>query len=74
MDTKNLAYIGIGVVVIMLGFIIVLSRLFKITKSFVSLMEIFTQFSELDIKKTTRYCSNLEQMFIHLNRKYDQFK
>lgn len=67
-------YIAIGVVLLTLGFLLVFSSLLKITKSFVSLMEIFTQFSEVDIKKITKYCMFLNLLFIHLAKKYDQFK
>lgn len=73
-EIKNYVFIGIGLVLLIAGFLLVLSSLIRITKSFVSLMEIFTQFSESDLKKIIRYCMFLEQLFAHLNKKYDQFK
>lgn len=42
---KNYIYISTGVLLLIVGFLLVLSRLIRISRSFVSLMEIFTQFS-----------------------------
>lgn len=72
--TKNTIYIGVVLALVIFGFLLVLWRLFKITKSFISLMEIFTQFSEVDLKKIIKYCFFLQQMFSHLTKKYDQFQ
>ena len=74
MEIKNTIYIGVICFLVVLGFLLVLWRLFKITKSFVSLMEIFTQFNETDLKKTIKYCYFLQQLFSHLTKKYEQFQ
>jgi uncharacterized membrane protein YbaN (DUF454 family) len=74
MEIKNNIYIAIGLILLIVGFLLVFSSLLKITKSFVSLMEIFTQFSEIDLKKIIKYCYFLNVLFNHLTRKYDQFK
>lgn len=44
-EIKNYVFFSVGVLFLFVGFLLVLSSLIRITKSFVSLMEIFTQFS-----------------------------
>ena len=55
-----------------LGFFVVLTRLIKISNSFISLMEIFTQLSDADVKKTWRYSEYTMKLFIHLSEKDEQ--
>ena len=71
---KNTIYIIIGVILLLVGFILVFSSLIHITRSFVCLMEIFTHFSESDLRKIIRYCQFLSRIFVHLGHKYDKFK
>lgn len=63
MEMKNTIFYGIVGVLLPFGFFFVLWRLFKVTNSFVSLMEIFTQFNDADLKKIIKYCYFLKQMF-----------
>lgn len=63
MVMKNTIFYGIVGVLLPFGFFFVLWRLFKVTNSFVSLMEIFTQFNDADLKKIIKYCYFLKQMF-----------
>ena len=63
----------IGVLLLVAGFILVFTILIRITRSFVCLMEIFTHFSETDLKKIIRYCQYLSHIFAHLGLKYDSF-
>jgi hypothetical protein len=57
----------IETLLLFLGFFVVLTRLMKISNSFIALMEIFTQLSEADVKKTWRYSEYTMKLFIHLN-------
>ena len=61
-------------ILLIIGFLLVFSSLIRITRSFVCLMEIFTHFSEYDLKKIIKYCIYLSQIFTHLGVKYDNFK
>lgn len=74
MEIKNNVYIAIGLILLIVGFFLLFSSLLRITKSFISLMEIFTQFSEVDLKKIIKYCLFLNLLFNHLTKKYEQFK
>jgi hypothetical protein len=74
MEIKNNVYIAIGLILLIVGFFLLFSSLLRITKSFISLMEIFTQFSDVDLKKIIKYCLYLNLLFGHLTKKYDQFK
>jgi hypothetical protein len=42
-------------ILLFVGFFVVLTRLINISNSFIALMEIFTQLSDLDVKKVYRY-------------------
>ncbi len=49
------------------GFLLVFSSLGRITTSFVALMEIFTQISEHDLRKVSKYADYTMRLFDHLN-------
>jgi hypothetical protein len=57
-----------------LGFILASRNTTKITSSFISIMEVFTQFSQSDIIKIYKYCHFLTKIFKHLNQKDNQLK
>ena len=69
--TKNYAFYAAEAVLLVLGFIVVLTSLIKISHSFVSLMEIFTQFSRTDLVKVQKYCDFILNLFTYLGSKSD---
>lgn len=52
-----------------MGLLLAVYNTRKITNSYVSIMEVFTQFSQPDIVKIYRYCHCLVKIFRHLNEK-----
>ena len=50
-----------------LGLLLAVHNTRKITNSFVSVMEVFTQFSQADVVRVYRYCHCLVKIFKHLN-------
>ena len=59
-------------ILLFIGLFVVFTRLMKISNSFIALMEIFTQLSDADVKKTWRYSEYVMKLFIHLNEKDEQ--
>lgn len=59
----------VEIALLAVGFGLVFITLIRITNSFVALMEIFTQISQLDLKKIYKYAHYTIRLFDHLNYK-----
>lgn len=71
-ENKNYIFYAIESVLLILSFVLVLNKLFTISTSFQSLMEIFTQFNEVDLKKIRKYCFQNLKLFFTLGSKYEK--
>lgn len=68
MRTTIIIYIVEGLLVLG-GSVVAIYKITKIVESFVSIVEVFTHFSQQDIEKIYRYSHFLAKLFKYLNKK-----
>ena len=68
---KNYIFYSCEALLLIIGFVVVLTSLVRISNSFVALMEIFTQFSRGDLLRIQKYCDYVLNLFNYLGQKSD---